>query len=461
LQTFYQLACDMENGGNRDLGRFLEHLDAMEEKGLLTAGDQSREGCVTIMSIHKSKGLEFPVVFLCGLGRTFNTESQLANLLCHKELGLGLSAVDHQHRLRYPTIAKRAISAKIGEEALSEELRVLYVAMTRARDRLIMTYASNRLEKDLTEMVQQMNAGCHQLLIGQTVCPGEWVLLTALHRTEAGELFALGGNPGNTTVSQFPWLIRVVTAPKLTSSGKQAVQKEVDTRLVAQLRESIAFHYPHTLAITTPSKQTATQRKGRQKDEEAAEGTSNAYAPSRQWRKPSFMQQQVAGKEYGSATHKFMQYLDFAACETEEKIARELRRLVDHGYLTEKQAALVDIAKVFDFFQTEFGQKLRSGVNIIREFKFSVMEDGQLYDAQLKGEQVLLQGVVDCALIGDDGITVVDFKTDHVTEQTLAAVVDRYREQVRFYARVMERIYRKPVREAMLYFFSLNRFVSV
>ena len=98
LQTFFQLACDMENAGNRDLGRFLEHLDAMEEKGLLTAGDQSREGCVTIMSIHKSKGLEFPVVFLCGLSREFNMESASSQVLCDKELGLGLACVDIENR---------------------------------------------------------------------------------------------------------------------------------------------------------------------------------------------------------------------------------------------------------------------------------------------------------------------------------------------------------------------------
>ena len=139
LEDFFQLAADMESSGNRDLGRFLEHLDAMEEKGLITAQEQSASGCVTIMSIHKSKGLEFPVVFLCGLGREFNTESQRSTVLCHKDMGLGLNGVDTEKRLRYPTIAKRAIGARIAAESISEELRVLYVAMTRARDRLIMT----------------------------------------------------------------------------------------------------------------------------------------------------------------------------------------------------------------------------------------------------------------------------------------------------------------------------------
>ena len=148
IQTFYQLAADFENGNLKDLGQFLDFLDAMEEKGLISAAS-SPAGCVTIMSIHKSKGLEFPVVFLCNLSRRFNQEDLRAQILCDQKLGLGLSAVDRQTRVRYPSLAKRAIGAKMATQSISEEMRVLYVAMTRAKDRLVMTYASQTLEKDL------------------------------------------------------------------------------------------------------------------------------------------------------------------------------------------------------------------------------------------------------------------------------------------------------------------------
>ena len=151
LQTFFQLAADFEAGNQRDIHQFLEHLDAMEEKGLVTAAAQG-SGAVTIMSIHKSKGLEFPVVFLSGLSREFNRESLRAQILCDKTLGLGLSVADHNTRVRYPSLAKRAIAAKMARESLSEELRVLYVAMTRARDRLIMTYAARKLEGELADI---------------------------------------------------------------------------------------------------------------------------------------------------------------------------------------------------------------------------------------------------------------------------------------------------------------------
>ena len=148
LQTIYALALDYETTSRRELGQFLEYLDSLEEKGLKTDGEDSA-GAVTIMSIHKSKGLEFPVVFLCGLGREFNRESLRAQVLCHRDLCLGLSVADPQLRVRYGAISKTAIAARIWAESISEEMRVLYVAMTRAREKLIMVNSVSGAEKRL------------------------------------------------------------------------------------------------------------------------------------------------------------------------------------------------------------------------------------------------------------------------------------------------------------------------
>ena len=462
LESFYQLAADFEAGGNRDLGRFLEHLDAMQAQGLITAGDQSAAGCVTIMSIHKSKGLEFPVVVLCGLGREFNTESQRSAVLCHKEMGLGLAAVDTKNRLRYPTIAKRAISAKIGAESVSEELRVLYVAMTRARDRLIMTYASNRLQQDISQIVQQMDAGGTQLLIREAVCPGDWVLLTALHRTEAGELFALGGKPSNTSVQTIPWQIRVVQAPSLTATDQpeQGAQQQLPAEALRQIADGLGFTYAYGAATTMPGKQTATQRKGRIKDAEAAENTEVPVVPQRTWRAASFAGDQPTGKEFGNAIHAFMQYVDYAACRDIEGVRSQIQHLVQQQYISQEQGSWIRPGKIAAFFATPLGRKLQTG-NTVREFKFSILEDVEACDGMPSGEQILLQGVVDCALIEDDGITVIDFKTDYLTEETMADIVAKYSPQVRTYAQAMARIYQKPVKQALLYFFHTDSFVAV
>lgn len=461
LQTFFQLAADFEAGGNRDLGRFLEHLEAMADKGLVTAGEQSAEGCVTIMSIHKSKGLEFPVVYLCGLGREFNMESQRGSVLCHKSMGLGLSAVDARNRLRYPTIAKRAIAARIGMDSVSEELRVLYVAMTRARDRLIMTYASNRLQKDISEIVQRMEMGGQELLIREAVCPGEWVLLAALQKTEAGELFALADKPKRTTAGQYPWKICVVTAPQpVVANVNSETKQKTSDEMLRRMEMGLSFRYAHTAAMAMPSKQTATGLKGRHIDREAAEDTDMPRKAYRQWRQPAFASHQRQGKDYGNALHAAMQYIDYSACTCEAEVSMELKRLTDQGYLSAPQAEMVKPKAIADFFATELGQKLRKG-NVIREFKFSLLWDAEILGEDISGEQVLLQGVVDCALLEDDGITIIDFKTDYVTEETLPKKQADYAVQIETYAQAMQRIYGKEIKQRLLYFFHIGRFVSV
>ena len=461
LQAFYQLAAGFESGGQRDLGRFLEYLDAMESKGLMTTAENNNAGCVSIMSIHKSKGLEFPVVFLCGLGRQFNQESKRAAVMCHKELGIGILAADSARRVRYPTVARRAISAKNTTDSLSEELRVLYVAMTRARDRLIMTYSSDNLAKEVTNMVIQSDMGCKDLITREVGCPGEWVLLSALGRTEAGALFALGGKPEQTAAGEYPWLIRVVEAPEVqTDCGVEQEKAVLPAGSVECLRQGLQFRYAHTAATIAPSKQTATQRKGRVKDEEAAQNTEEPRPRHRAWRKPAFVEKNTRGKARGSATHLALQYIRFECCTDSASVECEVRRLVEERFLTTEQGSLVDCEKLARFFETPIGMQLRSGDNVLREFKFSILDDGSAYADGLEGEKILLQGVVDCALMEPDGITVVDFKTDRVTEETLFETAERYRPQVEAYADALSRIFEKKVKRSCLYFFSLDRFVD-
>lgn len=463
LQAFYQLAVDFEKTGHRDLEQFLDHITALEEKGLMVQGEQSSAGTVTLMSIHKSKGLEFPVVFVCGLSREFNRESTRAQVLCDQTLGLGLTTVDKKNRVRYPTIAKRAIAAKMTADSISEEMRVLYVALTRARDRLIMTYASQTLEKDVQELALRMDVGDRELLTQDAVCSGEWVLMAALRRTESGELFALGGKPRETKLGQPQWLVKVRSAPQIRVGDlTEKIQREtIPQQLLQQLEQVKDFTYAHVAATQAPSKQTATQRKGREKDEEAAQNAPVQAPFSRTWRRPSFVETKVTGADLGTATHAVMHYIRYDRCDDLRHIRQEVDRLVRENLLTQQQAEAVDCGRIAAFFASPLGRKLRTGGNVLREFKFSVLDDGCHYGEELEGEQVLLQGVVDCAMIEDDGITVIDFKTDFVTEATLQEKVARYRPQVMTYADALSRIYQKNVKAALLYFFRINRFVAL
>ena len=463
IQTFYQLAVDFEKTGRRDLEQFLDHLAALEEKGLTAAGDQSRAGTVTLMSIHKSKGLEFPVVFVCGLSRQFNRESTRAQVLCDQELGLGLGAYDRRNRVRYPTVAKRAIASKITSDSLSEEMRVLYVALTRARDRLIMTYASQTLEKDVSELALRMDVGDPELITGDAVCMGDWVLMAALRRTEAGELFALGSRPPETKPGTPPWRIGVQMAPGLEElEGVEEKPSRLQVREnIPDLRQRLDYRYEHLAATLAPSKQTATQRKGREKDAEAEENAGNSAKNTHPRRFAALGERRPAGRDVGNATHAVMQYIRYEHCGDLQSVRGEVDRLMRENFITQEQAEYVDHAMIYRFFSSELGKKLRSGAEILREFKFSILEDGSCLDPALAGEEILFQGVVDCALVEEDGITVIDFKTDHVTEETLAQKTEHYRPQVVAYAAALKRIFRKPVKASYLYFFRLDRFAEI
>ena len=466
LENFYQLAVQFEGGGNCDLGRFLEYLDSMETKGLLSSAEPSTEGCITIMSIHKSKGLEFPVVFLCGLSHGFNKESSRAQVLCDKELCIGTSTADSERRVRYPTISKRGILAKMESDALSEELRILYVAMTRAKDRLIMTYASNNLQGDLQELVSRMNMGCEDLLIREADCLGIWVLLAALRRTESGALYALGGYANKTQVTDHPWVIRVVQAEvdEECSVTHEESKDGIAPELYERMKQGLSYQYSHLQATQAPSKQTATQRKGRIKDQEAAENAQEQRPIYRTWRKPSFVTSAFPDTEavsYGNALHKVLQYIDYQKCDSANAINDQIKVLVSQAKLTDTQAEWIDCARLAAFFASPIGLQLRNAEDVLREFKFSILDNGSSYAEGLEDEKILLQGVVDCAILEEDGITVIDFKTDRITEARLETAVQNYRYQVQAYADALRRIFEKPIKRACLYFFQINQCVDI
>ena len=227
------------------------------------------------------------------------------------------------------------------------------------------------------------------------------------------------------------------------------------------MKAFLNYQYGFAQAITAPSKQTATQLKGRQKDTEIAENTvAKSYIPL-QFRKPSFDKTQDDVTEFGSAVHLVMQYLDYKACNDPEQIKLQIQQLVDEGYILEEIGEKIDPEMLYGFFESDLGQKCVRAENLLREFKFSVLVDADRYYAGCTGDKVLLQGVVDCAIIEDDGIIVIDFKTDRVTENTIDQVTDQYRMQVQAYSDALSRIYDKPVKAAYLHFFKINKHIAV
>ena len=156
-----------------------------------------------------------------------------------------------------------------------------------------------------------------------------------------------------------------------------------------------------------------------------------------------------------------MQYINYHACSNAQGVEAEIKRLVEENYISEQHAQMVESDKIGALFQTELGQKLIKHDNVIREFKFSVMEDGAKYYSGMDDERILLQGVIDCAMIDSDGITIIDFKTDRVTDKSLEVVSQEYRVQLETYSNALSRIYETPIKGAFLYFFEINTFVKI
>lgn len=463
LLTFAQIVSEYESSTKRDLNQFLSYLSLIEEDGLRIGVNEREAGAVTIMSIHTSKGLEFPVVFLCGLSKRFNLENTRERVLCDKNLGLGMCCVDATLRVRYSNIARLAISKKMVADCISEEMRILYVAMTRARDRLIMTYASNKLQDELRSMVVGLEMYDPALLTGYVTCAGAWVMQSALRRTEAGALFALGGHPDCATVMDQPWSVHVITGADVEDTRVDSTHKvlTIPDEVLMQLQKSLSFQYPYAKATKAPSKLTATQMKGRAKDIEIAENASQQHIFRRNFRKATFVEQKASSQSYGNAIHAVMQYIDFNKCDTLDNIQCDIKRLIDEQLITLEQAELIDPNAIFRFFKTELGQRMTTSKRLLREFKFSVLDDASNYIDELVHEKILLQGVVDCAVIDVDGITIIDFKTDKVTQNNIAAVAQSYYSQVKVYAQALRKIYGLPIKSAFLYFFHLNQFIPV
>ena len=242
-------------------------------------------------------------------------------------------------------------------------------------------------------------------------------------------------------------------------------QAEVGVELPEGWQEALAWSYPHQVSAQMPSKLTATQLKGRDKDAEAAQdGVEVAPAkPSVTLRRPVFQgQRPLTPAQQGTALHMVMQYLDFARTNTLEEIQEEIARLVARQFITPQQGEAVDGERVLAFFQSPLGQRLVASRQMEREFKFSMLVPAADYypDAEA-GEEVLLQGVVDCWFEEADGtVTVVDFKTDRVTEHTVEARAREYRPQLEAYSRALSQALGLPVGRCVLWFFALGRDVS-
>ena len=445
LMELTELARRYESSGYRGLHRFVLWLRRQAARGQEPAVSAPGAAAVQILSIHKSKGLEFPVVFLCDTARRFNRQDSRDTVLVHPELGLGPKLTDLRRRVEYPTLARHAIRLRLEREMLSEEMRLLYVALTRARERLFITAAladpGERVEKLRLSMG---GAPAAEQLAGVSA-PADWLIAAAL--ADGGEHLALRVEAAAETPAETP---------------EEAAAAAPDAEIAAQLRRNLDFRYPWAEAVDLPSKVTATELKDREQgDEDAAPLLARRGGV---FRLPDFTRRDrpLSGAQRGTATHLVLQYMDFAETGSVEAVRREVERLRAERYLTDREAEAVDAGAIRRLFASPLGRRMLAARWREREFRFSLLCDARELFGLAPGEQVLLQGVVDCCLEEDGELVVIDYKTDAVrTPEEIAARTRLYAGQLRAYAGALTRMFQKPVKECVLYYLAAGEAVTV
>ncbi len=466
LTALYDYVRRLVQSGRTGLFDCVSHLRRLLENGDAPAITAARaSGGVRIMSVHKSKGLEFPVVVLADLNRSFNRQDLDRPVLVHPQLGVGAERVETERRIRYDTVSKSALALTLEREAKAEELRILYVAMTRAQEKLIMVCSRKNPEKHLRELAALTELPVPPEAVSGANCPGDWLLLTLLNTFQASELHGFAGvRPSELTEAPAGMTVHLhrIGGEETEGAASPAAEDAGESPDTTPDTASLGFVYGHRAATVTPSKVTATQLKGRAIDEEIAEGTlprRRESAPER----PRFLQEKrgLTGAERGTAMHLVMQFLPLDTAAEPRAVAEVIGGLRRRRLLTPEQAAALDVPVLVRFLASPLAERIRNAPRLWREYRFALLTDAGIYDGDAAGEEMLLQGVADCVFETESGLAVVDFKTDRVQTAEVQRRAEVYRAQLDAYAGALSRILERPVTERILYFFACGEEISL
>lgn len=478
LKALYDRARQYEEAGFRGLFRYLQLMDKMKEDGLDLAPAKvvsEKEDVVRIMSIHKSKGLEFPVVFVADMGKAFNRRDTQDQILFHNRLGIGLKQYDPEWRMSYPTLIWSGIAAQLRWEGTAEEERILYVAMTRARDQLILTGHSSHIDRDWQRWTSRLNPA-------QAKSYFDWVMPAALapFGAKADADYARPGAAWQDAV----WQVRIARAVPAGTVEEGAYDGEprlealrrgdlTGTPVPSWLDEQLSWQYAYPQAVRTAAKFSVSEIKRRYQelhsdelqDEAAlsvlaaaviptAPGEDDAFAALPPWLAGE--EAAVSGAQRGTALHKALQCITPAADQTTATLRREIDAFVRQGLLSREEAKLVYVPVLAAFCQSDIGRRMAESPELHREYPFTVLLAGgdPLPEAET-GEQILIQGVIDCLFREDDAWILVDYKSDRL--ETADAFRSRYAVQLALYKRAVEQITHRPVEETYIYSLHLQQ----
>ncbi len=417
------------SGGLFGLLEYMDRLQVHSDSGSAKTLSES-SNVVRIMTIHKSKGLEFPVVFLAGCHTKFHSSDYSGNLLLHRKLGLGVEAYDFDKKVHYSLISKEAIKEKIHIENISEEMRVMYVAMTRAKHKLICTAVVGDVSKMMDDM-ENMSYDCDRIPLPFMVRSNAYLDWLAYSLTDD---IILNTSP-DTNISLYE------TVP-------EDVCKKTTVSISNDVREALEYKYPYILSASMPTKFSVSELKRRFDYEDAL----SAKLQSRTVLKPSVLDSEVyvSPAEAGIINHLVLRHIPLKNV-TEEVVNKCCRELVDTGLLKIDELSFVNVSAIAGFFDSPLGKRLSNAEKVFREESFNILVpqsdiSGNQYAPE--EDRVLIQGIIDCMFIENGQVVVVDFKTD----RHLSAEAERmYRTQLEIYAKAATQITKLPCREKYLY----------
>lgn len=468
LQVLMERATEFEHTKMSGLFSFMNYIDTMitEEKDMTPAKAFGEgDNVVRLMSIHKSKGLEFPVVVLACTANKFNTTDVSRPIVWDENQGIGMEYVDTGMRVRYPTLSKTVVGMKIKKDMISEEMRLLYVALTRAREKLIITANYRGNESVFKKIIRYADGSIPQAYIRNRNNYREWLTAAFLSHPDAVELRNFCDVPESAAEKTAGFDLKTFVyeyaeeVPEISrTSAVLTKQTEEDfAGITEQVRERLSYTYSNDKDCRLPVKLSVSEVKRMQAEE--AE-----YVPLIEPLRNSEMIDlgEISGAERGTVVHFVMQWLNPCDINSAEDVKTCIDRMIAENVITKAQGQVVDCRRVAEFFASEIGQRMKKSTRCEREFSFYTSESAdEIYGKGAEGD-ILLQGTIDCFFIEDDGtVVLLDYKTDRIkTGEDVGLAAKKYDVQMKYYKRALADILGKEPDETYLYFMDCGEFVA-
>ena len=492
LRILFERAKQFEETSFKGIFNFINFISKLKKSNsdmgsAKTLGENAN--VVRIMSIHKSKGLEFPIVICSGMGRNFNTMDFRKDVLYHHELGYGPQIVDFERRISYPSIAKEALKCKINIENISEEMRILYVALTRAKEKLIITSSIKDIEQNMHKW--SSNISTEKMVSKYNILNGknymDWMMPAIIKHKDLEDIRETYNLSTSISMEdESKWSVKTwsrddIDFEKHEKEGIREVLNTMDlsqhdTEYYEQIEKKLNFEYPYLGVVKKAASISVTEIKKRQEEYEEQEDSLGLYKHKTTLKKPKFLSEsqkseKITGARRGTIVHLIMEVLDFEKVNTESEIKAQIQDLVKRRIITEKESQVLSPRKIMRFFKSPIAKRMLSSKFVKREQKIYTqikMNDIYLNDEIFKNnretyenESVMLRGVIDLYFEEDDGLVILDYKTDFVDENNKKEIIHKYKKQIEIYADVLSKLTGKKVKEKYLYLFGIDEQVKV